>query len=291
VTTAELSPELTTIRAVGVLWTLDQIITGLAAAVAVIALIQWFRRGRDPLAGAPQRPNRLREDSVLFAVCVYLLAAAVLGGLARLVADAPDGIIARLITGNGAQIAGIVACLILAEKFFDGGVRAFVAGPELDRRRLLASWILISLVGIGLCPVVAEATVRAMRYFAPDQPITPHPTIEALRAGPLSWSIRVALWISAAIVAPIAEEVFFRGFLQTFLVRVTQARWTAIVLTSVAFGVVHVSQLHTVIALTLLGVLMGYAYERRGSILLPIAIHAAFNLKTLVWDAWGAYAA
>jgi len=144
-------------------------------------------------------------------------------------------------------------------------------------------------VGIGLCPLVAEATLRTIHYLVPAQPITPHPTLEALRSGPLPVPVRMGLWVSAVVVAPVAEEVFFRGILQTFLVRVLGTRWRAIILASIAFGIVHVSQLHTVIALTLLGVLMGFAYERHGSILLPIAVHAAFNLKTLLWEQWGGY--
>jgi membrane protease YdiL (CAAX protease family) len=35
--------------------------------------------------------------------------------------------------------------------------------------------------------------------------------------------------------------------------------------------------------------MLGYAYERTGSLVSPILIHAAFNLKTLVWNALGGY--
>ncbi|MFQ5494698.1 MAG: type II CAAX prenyl endopeptidase Rce1 family protein [Phycisphaerae bacterium] len=35
--------------------------------------------------------------------------------------------------------------------------------------------------------------------------------------------------------------------------------------------------------MAVLAVLLGFAYERTGRLTVPIAIHAAFNLKTLIW--------
>ena len=49
----------------------------------------------------------------------------------------------------------------------------------------------------------------------------------------------MALWFSAVVVAPMAEEVFFRGLLQTFLVNVLRNRWTAIAVASTLFAAVH----------------------------------------------------
>ncbi len=275
-------------QAVPAPFVVDGIITAAATVVAMVALTRWIRRGRDPLAGAPPRPHTLREDSILLVICIYLLAAAVFGGLSRWLFGGSDDLRARMLTGNAAQIAGVVACLMIVRQSFDGGVDRFFRGTRPPGRRHTVSLVIVvTVVAIGLCPWVAEATVRALHYFAPAEPITPHPTIEALRTGPLSMSMVVGLWVSAAIIAPVAEEVFFRGVLQSFLGRILPSRWAAILLTSIAFGIVHVSQIHTVIALTVLAVLIGYAYERSGSIVVPIVIHSSFNLKTLIWEAWG----
>ena len=88
-------------------------------------------------------------------------------------------------------------------------------------------------------------------------------------------------------MAPIAEECFFRGLLQTFLVNVVPNRWVAIILTSIVFGAIHFPQPYAIGALIFLAILIGYAYERTGSVLVAIVIHALFNLKTLVWVALG----
>ena len=53
---------------------------------------------------------------------------------------------------------------------------------------------------------------------------------------------------------------------------------------ALAFTLVH-AQVHALPAL-LLGVLLGLAYERTGSLLVPILVHALFNLKTLIGVMW-----
>src|SRR5262249_14178247 len=114
------------------------------------------------------------------------------------------------------------------------------------------------------------------------EPLT-HPTLSALHEIH-SFLLSSALWCGAVIAAPIAEECFFRGLLQTALVNLLQSRWVAIGISSVAFGAVHIGQPHIVPALIFLGLLLGYAYERTGGLLAPILIHALFNLKNLIWD-------
>lgn len=268
--------------------TLDQIITVLAFLVLLSTGISWGRRRRrDPLRNAPLRPNHLREDSILLAVCVYLLAAVVINGVVELLTDDPNEVRARLITGNGAHLCGIVACLLIADRRFEGGWFRWAFGnlpTRLGRRVALVFFA--SILAIGLCPLIGEATVRVILHFWPSYQFDPHPTIKALHDGLQPRWVVVGLWIGAVAIAPIAEEFFFRGLLQTFLAGIVRNRWLAIGLTAIVFGIVHLSQPHTIVALTALGVLLGYAYERTGSLVAPIMIHAAFNLKTLMWDAF-----
>ena len=269
--------------------TLDQIITLAAILVVVWTPIMWGRRGRrDPFRHTPLRPNHFREESILLAVCVYILAAAVLSGVVGPLIDDPNGVRGRLMIGNGAQLCGIAACLFIADRRFQGGARRFAFGlPQARWDRVVALVFFASLAAIGACPWIGEATVWIIRQLSRSYEVAPHPTIQALRDGSQPAWIAAGLWIGAVVVAPIAEEVFFRGLLQTFLAGVVRSRWLAIGLAAVAFGIVHLSQPHTIVALIVLGVLIGYAYERTGTLAAPILIHAAFNLKTLIWDAFG----
>jgi len=269
--------------------TLDQIITLAAILVVVWTPIVWGGRGRrDPFRHAPLRPNHFREESILLAVCVYLLAAVVLSGVVGLLIDDPNGVRGRLMIGNGAQLCGITACLFIADRRFQGGARRFAFGlPQARWDRVVALVFFASLAAIGLCPWIGEATVWVIRQFVRSYEVAPHPTIQALREGSQPAWVVAGLWIGAVVVAPIAEEVFFRGLLQTFLAGVVRSRWLAIGLASAVFGIVHFSQPHVIPALIALGVLIGYAYERTGTLVVPVLIHAAFNLKTLIWEALG----
>ncbi|MEM1097714.1 MAG: type II CAAX endopeptidase family protein [Planctomycetota bacterium] len=91
----------------------------------------------------------------------------------------------------------------------------------------------------------------------------------------------LGLLLSTVVFAPVLEELFHRGFLQTALVRTfgPSLRWLAIVCVSVFFAVIHLGAVPWVAlpALILLGVCFGFLYERTGSLWPPILVHAGFN--------------
>ncbi|MBF5041863.1 MULTISPECIES: CPBP family intramembrane glutamic endopeptidase [Myxococcaceae] len=75
--------------------------------------------------------------------------------------------------------------------------------------------------------------------------------------------------------AGLAEELFFRGYLQTRLV----ARWgrgVGIGLTALLFGLMHLNPLHAVLA-TGVGAFLGWVRERSGSVHAGIVAHAVNN--------------
>ena len=242
----------------------------------------------DPLTASPVRVQTLREDAVLPAVLAYLFAVLLLSGLMGIVGDKNDVVRVGLVVNIGAQLTGIAACLWIASRRFAGGMRAFFAGSHDGNK--VSGWTTAStatIVALAFCPLVHELTVWTIVCLDPTFVLTPHATIRALQEGGQSFAVAVALWIGAGVIAPVAEELFFRGILQNALVSFTHRRGAAITLSSVAFGVVHASQPDTIAALVFFGMLLGYAYERTGALTVPIAVHAAFNLKTLVWDVLG----
>lgn len=82
-------------------------------------------------------------------------------------------------------------------------------------------------------------------------------------------------FLAIAVVAPIVEELLFRGYLQTALSR-RMKPWMAIVLSSALFGAIHFQPLAFPI-LALLGAVFGYLYHRTGSLKVNIALHMANN--------------
>ncbi|HZA27114.1 MAG TPA: type II CAAX endopeptidase family protein [Actinomycetota bacterium] len=121
--------------------------------------------------------------------------------------------------------------------------------------------------------VVAPAIYALITLFTgdqvtpPDQPILPEEPNGR----------QVALGAVAAIVAaPVAEEVFFRGFLFGALRRRLRFPGAAAV-SGAVFGAFHVIPL-LIPLMIFVGVGLAYIYERRGSLLASIAAHSIFNV-------------
>lgn len=94
---------------------------------------------------------------------------------------------------------------------------------------------------------------------------------------------RVALllfFVTAAIAAPIFEELLFRGFLLPSLTRYFPI-WGAIALSSLIFAVAHLS-LSEVLPLTVLGMVLGFVYTRSGNLLSSMLLHSLWNSGTLL---------
>ena len=89
---------------------------------------------------------------------------------------------------------------------------------------------------------------------------------------------RVVAVVTAVVLAPVAEEMFFRGLLQSMLKRRLHGRaWVAILIASAVFAIAHINQPQAIPSLFLLSVALGYNYERTGRLTGPILMHAIFN--------------
>ena len=81
--------------------------------------------------------------------------------------------------------------------------------------------------------------------------------------------------ISMAIIAPILEELLFRGAIQGFLLHIFKNPWVGIIIASLLFGVIHGNPIQIFYA-TCLGIGFGWIYYRTGS-LLPAIVGHIFN--------------
>ena len=113
---------------------------------------------------------------------------------------------------------------------------------------------------------------------------------------------RILIVVVAVVIAPLLEEMLFRGLFQTtirsyfeafrsLLVPQNKAEekratdrngvWPAIVISSVLFTMTHANAGHWP-ALFVLGVCLGYSYEKSGSLFRPIFIHSIFNTVSII---------
>jgi membrane protease YdiL (CAAX protease family) len=79
-----------------------------------------------------------------------------------------------------------------------------------------------------------------------------------------------------ALLPGIFEETFFRGGVQNFLTRWFKGPWTAIILTSIIFSLIHLSYYGFIVRFAL-GVILGLIFYYSGSLWLSILFHFLFN--------------
>lgn len=87
---------------------------------------------------------------------------------------------------------------------------------------------------------------------------------------------KLAAIVSAVVVAPLAEELIFRGLLQRLFASLTGRPAVAVFLASLAFALVH-QPWPLQPPVFVLSLFLGMAYLRTGSLLVPILAHALFN--------------
>lgn len=83
-------------------------------------------------------------------------------------------------------------------------------------------------------------------------------------------------FVSAAIISPIYEEIFYRGFLYRWF-RVKLGVPAGILLSSSVFMLVHIPSYNTLPVNFLTGVIFSWTYEKTGSIYPGMIIHGVFN--------------
>jgi len=148
-------------------------------------------------------------------------------------------------------------------------------------------------IGVGTCllayPVVAlyssfAATLigAVLEYEPVDQVAVQH--MKGLMEYPLLFSGMVFCVI---FLVPAIEELLFRGYLQSWL-RGRLGSGRALFLTSLIFALFHyssgqgLSNLEVVSTLFLFSCYLGLLYEKRRSLIAPLALHSTFNAASIL---------
>jgi hypothetical protein len=189
----------------------------------------------------------------------------VLAGVLRATGVDKSGNSPGLTAGGTAivDLAVVASCVLLAAltarpRPWHFGLRSAPLGYTLQIAGIgVLSFFLFSLLyGVIVTPKNAQKTVQN-----------------------LGADVNTALLISGALVvilvAPVCEELFFRGFLFRVL-RLRMPLWGAALIDGVLFGLVHGS-LVIVPILACLGIVLCWVYERTGTLFATIALHSLNN--------------
>ena len=89
----------------------------------------------------------------------------------------------------------------------------------------------------------------------------------------------IVMILVTVVLAPISEEVIFRGGIYRFL-KDKIGMIGGFAVSGLLFAILHQS-LSTLLPLFLLGVALAYSYEKTGNLKVPILFHAIFNANTV----------
>ena len=139
--------------------------------------------------------------------------------------------------------------------------------PDTPLRRQLRTGAACGLA--ALLPTFAVILLRSAMGWQDAE----HPMLREISERPTPGGV-AALTLSAVVLAPLGEEVAFRGVVQNWLARRIKPE-AAIVLTAMLFLGVHPPA--TIPALVPLTLGLGYVYHQTRSLPAAAAMHATFN--------------
>jgi membrane protease YdiL (CAAX protease family) len=136
------------------------------------------------------------------------------------------------------------------------------------------------IFGLVLAPFVLGIH-QLIREVFPSTKI--HPAFELLESG--GWPGALSAIATAVILAPVAEEILYRGIIMLSLTEWIGRAW-GLALSSILFGAVHYTVWPAPIPLALLGYLFALSFVWTRSLWMPIFAHAGFNgVNMLLWFA------
>jgi membrane protease YdiL (CAAX protease family) len=96
--------------------------------------------------------------------------------------------------------------------------------------------------------------------------------------GTLGW-----LWLALVVVAPVGEELLFRGFLYRGIVREPRDVLPGILMIALIWSLLHVQyDWFGAAVVFVIGVLFGYVRHYSGSTTLVILLHMLLNLESVL---------
>jgi hypothetical protein len=230
---------------------------------------------------APRTGVRWGLPDVALTWLAGLMGAVVLGAVAVAALGVPEddvaddiGVFLTTIVGQTAVVVGVLA--LVSRSKGRGSLRRDFG---LTVRLRDAGWL---AAGVGLQIALGLALYPLAQLYDRDDSQTVVDLLEDA-SGP-----GFVLFAAAVVVlAPLSEELLFRGALLRALMRRLTPAW-AIFVSALVFALVHplgdpeVGSVIVVPAILTLGVVSGYLATRSGDLSRSIMLHAGFNFLTVV---------
>jgi membrane protease YdiL (CAAX protease family) len=272
---------------------------GVICTVGTVLFAVWLVKssfGRDALADSAPRRNKMPAYVPFVLVFIWL----VLGGTGALLTS---GLVNNLEEWQGAlvdssifcvsELVVIVVIIFLVRAHFARGLRGFGLDVKTIHKDIFGAVINLLTAWPFITVAIALTFLFGLVIRGPEFEIQRHESLTQIGAYEQT-SLRILIVVFSVVVAPLFEEMLLRGLFQTTIRSyLAESRlgnrlrnswavpWVSILIASGLFATMHAYAGHWP-ALFVLGVCMGYAYEKSGSLFRPIFIHVLFNTTSVV---------
>jgi membrane protease YdiL (CAAX protease family) len=137
--------------------------------------------------------------------------------------------------------------------------------------------IVVGLIVLPLTLYLDKVCISVLEHFRFHP--QPQETVVVLQ-NTEGWQNRLVMGIATIVIAPVAEEILFRGILYPFIKRAGYPR-LAWWITALVFAGVHLD-LPTFVPLAFLALVLIWLYEHTGNLLACIVTHSLFNAANFI---------
>ncbi|MFA9479072.1 lysostaphin resistance A-like protein [Phycisphaerales bacterium AB-hyl4] len=269
-------------------------------AAATLAVLVW--RGclrANAMADGPRRDVGLQWWDLPTALLVMVLGMLAFGGVGAQVFELEPGT-----TRPAGGIRAQAAWVLLSQLIGQGVVLAYVMWRTaaavhgwrrfglVPTRPTRDAWMSLLGLAAALPLVVGTLSLMSMigEWVGMPAPAVGHELLDELLRSDDAVGLAMMI-VAVVVVGPFFEELIFRGVVQTSLMSVLGAarRWLVVVIAAVVFALIHVGAgtfdpegvggvpWHALPGLAVLGVVLGWLYEKTGSLWPAVVVHGGFN--------------
>ena len=208
---------------------------------------------------------------VFFSITSAFLAGGVIASLGTLYAQSYQKVITftSFIVGQGLMIVPLVLYLKVKQLSIIDSIR-------FKNLKYTTVWFII-LFSLGLI-VLSDELDRIIQVYipAPDYIIDLNHLLK-----PESIFDGFLLFFAVVILAPLGEEIIFRGFLQQILEKQWKDSTRAVLFTALIFSLIHMNP-YWFFQIYILGVFLGFLAWKTNSIIAPLILHGLNNFIALL---------
>jgi membrane protease YdiL (CAAX protease family) len=264
-------------------------ITHLICLAGFILLACWLLKtslGRKALADSVPRRNNMPLYLPFIPLFIWFGAVSLVISISHeLVGDLQDwqiDFLDNLILCIGGLMTTVVI-IFMARTHFDRRLKGFGLNVKTIHKDFFAAFVNL----LTIWPLMMAAIILTISFgkliYSQEYQIQQHQELELIMEHS-QLPLRILIAIVAVVIAPVLEEMLFRGLVQTMIrsfLAIRNGAWLAILISSGLFAIVHANPGHWP-ALFVLGVCLGYSYEKSGSLFRPMFIHSLFNAASII---------